>query len=78
MDIFRRGIFLQISYLVQRPDFYLARSGHGIRAALHPGHRLVHVLDFPEPITGDQLPGVGKRPVDNGTTGTIKRNTLAV
>jgi hypothetical protein len=35
-----------ISHLVQRPDFDLARSRHGIGAALHPGDRLVHVLDL--------------------------------
>ena len=36
----------QVSHLVQRPDFDLARSRHGIGAALHPGDRLVHVLDL--------------------------------
>jgi len=42
--------------------------------ALHPGDRLIHVLDFPEPEAGDQL----ERPVDDGTAGTIERNTLAL
>src|SRR5438876_71982 len=68
----------QISYLVQRPDFDLARSRHGVGAALHPGDRLVHVLDFPEPEAGDQLPGLGERPVDDRTARTIERNTLAL
>src|SRR3984893_17061590 len=68
----------QISHLVQRPDFDLARSRHGIGAALHPGDRLVHVLDFPYPETGDQLAGLGERPVDDRTAGTIERNTLAL
>src|SRR5438046_197586 len=31
------GVSSQISHLVQRPDFDLARSWHGIGAALHPG-----------------------------------------
>jgi hypothetical protein len=37
---------LQVSHLVQRPDFDLARSRHGTGAALHPGDRLVHVFDL--------------------------------
>src|SRR6202040_1395845 len=68
----------QINHLVQRPDFDLARSRHGIGAALHPGDRLVHVLDFPEPEAGDQLAGLGERAVDDRTAGTIERNTLAL
>jgi hypothetical protein len=68
----------QISHLVQRPDFDLTPSRHGIGAALHPGDRLIHVLDFPEPEAGDQLAGLGERPVDDGTAGTIERNTLAL
>jgi hypothetical protein len=66
----------RISHLVQRPDFDLARSRHGIGAALHPGERLIQVLDFPEPEAGDQLAGLGERPVADGTAGTIERNTL--
>ena len=46
-------------------------------AALHPGDRLVHVLDFPEPEAGDQLAGLGERTIDDRTAGTIERNTLA-
>jgi hypothetical protein len=38
----------------------------------------VHVLDFPEPEAGDQLAGIGERPVDDRTAGTIERNTLAL
>src|ERR1700730_17308248 len=68
----------QISHLVQRPDFDLARSRHRIGAALHPGDRLVHVPDFPEPEAGDQLACCGERPVDDRTAGTIERNTLAL
>lgn len=69
---------LQIRHLVERPDFDLARSRHGIGAALHPGDRLAHVLDFPKPEAGDQLAGLGERSVDDRTAGTIERNTLAV
>src|SRR6266568_4872441 len=69
---------LQVGHLVQRPDFDLARSRHGIGAALHPGDRLVHVFDVPEPEAGDQLAGLGERPVDDRTAGTIERNTLAL
>src|ERR1700732_4564091 len=68
----------QISHLVQWPDFDLARPRHGIGAALHPGDRLVHVPDFPEPEASDQLAGFGKPPVDDGTAGTVERNTLAL
>src|SRR5882672_5510230 len=68
----------QISHLVQWPDFDLARSRHGIGAALHPGDRLVHVLDFPEPEAGDQLACRGERTVDNRTAEAIERNTLAL
>src|SRR5271169_1377107 len=68
----------QISHLVQRPDFDLARSRHGIGAALYPGDRLVHVLDVPKPEPGDQLAGFGERPVDDRAAGTMERNTLTL
>src|SRR3954454_18178003 len=68
----------QIGHLVQRPDFDFTRSRHGIGAALYPGDRLIHVLDFPEPEAGDQLAGLGERPVDDRTAGTIERDTLAL
>src|ERR1700722_962261 len=68
----------QIRHLVQRPDFDLARYWHGIGAALHPGDRLVHVLDFPEPEAGDHFLRLGERAVDDRTAGTIERNTLAL
>src|SRR6185437_17043964 len=74
----RQQKLLQISHLVKRPDFDLARSRQGIGAAPHPGDRLVHVLDFPEPEACDQFAGLGERPVDDGAPGTIERNTLAL
>lgn len=68
----------QISRFEEWSDFNFARPRHGIWAALYPGNRLVHILDFPEPETGDQFPCLGKRPVDERATGTIERNTLSV
>lgn len=67
----------KIRHFVQLTYFDLASSQHRIGAALHPGDCFVHVLDFPEPETGDQPARVGERPVDNRTAGTIERNTLA-
>src|SRR5580692_228337 len=69
---------LQISHLVQRPDFDLARSRHGIGTALYPSDRLVHVLDLPDPEAGDQLAGLGERPVDDPAAWTVERDTLAL
>ena len=47
-------------------------------AALHPGDRLVHVLDFPEPEAGDQPAGLDERPIDDRAAGTIEHNRLAL
>src|SRR5580765_7490251 len=67
----------EVGHLEQRPDLDLARSRHGIGAALHPRDRLVHVLDLPEPETGDQFLGLGERPVDDGAAGAIERDAFA-
>ena len=74
----RRKALLEVSNLEQRPDLDLAWSRHGIGTALHPGDCLVHVLDLPEPETGDQLAGLGERPVDDGAAGAIERDALAL
>src|SRR5579864_4851973 len=66
----------QISALVERPDFDLARSRHRIGAALHPGDRLVDVLDVPEPEAGDQLAGRREGPVDNVRPGPSNATRL--
>src|SRR4051812_5908094 len=53
----RRQRLAEIGHLVNRPDFDLARAGHRVGAALRPFDRLGHVLDLPEPETGDQFAG---------------------
>ena len=79
-DTAREGVksSKQIGHLVQRPDFDLAGSRHGIGAAFYPGHRLVHVLDVPEPEAGNQLLGFGEGPVNDQPVGAVKRDALAV
>ena len=55
----------QIIHLVDGTDFDFAGLGHGIRAALHPGEGFVHVLDLPEPETGDEFASVREGAVDD-------------
>src|ERR1700712_4433249 len=54
---------LEVGRLIKRPDFDLARSGHGVGATLHPCDRFVHVRNLPQPEAGDHFLGLGKRPV---------------
>src|SRR5690242_12050850 len=75
---FGGSMSLQVGGFVQRPDLDLARPGHGVRAALHPGDRLVHVLDLPQPEAGNQLARVGKRPVTDYAARAIERHALAM
>src|SRR5690242_15228293 len=65
-------ILLEISRLVERSNFNLARAWHWIGAAFYPGHRVVHVLDGPDPVTGDQLLGFGERTIDHHAVGTVE------
>src|SRR5580693_10330829 len=68
----RRQHLGHIRRLQERPDLDLAGARHGIGAALRPGHGLVHVLDLPDREAGDQLAGLGERPVDDRAVGTIE------
>src|SRR5262245_27758428 len=70
----------QIRHLVERPDLDLARAvRHGIGAARDPGHGLVHVLDLPDREAGDQLAGLGERPIDDlGVAATIEDDALGL
>src|SRR5215217_4830912 len=74
----RRQRLAEISGLEHRPDFDLARAGHRIGAALYPRDCLGHVLDLPEPETGDQLAGLGKRAVNDGAAWAVKGHALAL
>src|SRR6185295_16396527 len=64
--------------LEERPDFDLALARHVIGGPLRPGHRLVHVLDLPDREAGDQLAGLGERPVDDSTAGTFADDALGL
>lgn len=68
----------QISRLVKRADFDLARSRHRTGAAPRPGDGFFHVLDLPQPETGNQFPSFGERPIDDGAVGAIERDALPV
>src|SRR4051812_36600092 len=68
----------QIRRLQERPDLDLAPAGHGIGAALRPGHGLVHVLDLPDREARDQLLGLGERPVDDGAAATVEGDALGL
>src|SRR3546814_12495892 len=60
-----------------RSDFQFTRPGHRIGAALGPGDGLVHVLDLPDPVAGDQLPGLGEGAVDHRPVRTVEGDPLA-
>src|SRR4051794_11491274 len=59
-------------------DLDLRRAGHRVRAALDPLDRLVHRADLPEPEAGDELLGLGERPVDDGPLGAVEAHARAL
>src|SRR5688572_30030687 len=77
LDDLGRHRVAEILDLVERTDLDLARPHHRVGAALHPLGRLVHVLDFPQPIAGDQLARLGERAIDHGPAGTVECDPLA-
>src|SRR5215813_8070822 len=64
--------------LVERTDLDLRFGRHGVGAALHPLHRLLHRLHIPEPVARDQLPGLAERTVGDGTALPGELDPLAV
>src|SRR3990167_7775292 len=74
---FVRDDITEILHFIKGADLDLARPEHRVGTALHPFDRLVHVLDFPYPVTGDQFARFGERPVDHGAAGAVERNPLA-
>ena len=68
----------EIGLFVQRADSDLTRAGHRIGAALHPFDRFIYVRDLPQPETGDQLPDLGERAVDEGAARAVKGHALAL
>src|SRR5690606_32631198 len=71
-------VLLEVLQLVHRADLDLAGARHRIGAALHPLHRLGHVLDLPEPIACDQLTGLGEGTVDDGALRAVEGHALAL
>src|SRR5690606_38383248 len=67
----------EILHLIEGADLELARPGHRIRAAFGPGHRLVHVLDLPDPVTGDQFTRLREGAVAHGPLGAVEGDPLA-
>src|SRR5690606_31433385 len=61
----RRHDIAEILHLVHRPDIDIRVFEHGIGATLDPFDRLVHVLHFPDPVTGDDLLRLREWPVDH-------------
>src|SRR3546814_4834078 len=61
---FGRHCIAEILHFVEGPDFKFTRPGHRIGAALGPGDGLVHALDLPDPVAGDQLARLGEGAVD--------------
>src|SRR5262249_12997739 len=64
--------------LVDRADLDLRLGRHGVGAALHPLHRLLHRLHVPKPVARDQLLGLGERTVGDGTALPGELDPLAV
>src|SRR4051794_33650248 len=64
----RREILLEVGEFHDRADLDHARPRHRIGAAFHPRHRLVHVLDLPDPEPRDQLARPPDRPLDAGAS----------
>src|SRR5829696_5940954 len=73
----REGL-AEVVGLEHRANFDVAWAGHRVRAALHPCDRLFHVLDLPQPKSGDELAGFGEGPVDHGTAYAVEGHALAL
>src|SRR6266508_4890231 len=58
-----RELLAEVVGLEHRPDLDLGAAVEG--RALQPLHGLLHVLHLPQPEAGDQLLGLGERPVDH-------------
>ena len=59
-------------------DFDFAGAEHRVGGALDPLHGLVHVLDLPEPIAGDQFTGRVEGAVDDGAAVAVKAHALTL
>src|ERR1700761_4700763 len=68
----------QISHLVKRANLDFARSRHGIRTALYPRDRLVHILDVPDPEAGYQLVSFSEWAVDHPAAWAIECDALGL
>src|SRR3954464_9871241 len=74
----RRQRLAEVGGLEHRADLDLARAGHRIGAALHPGDRLRHILDLPEPEAGDELVGLSEGAVDDRAALAVEGDALAL
>src|SRR3546814_9209038 len=74
---FGRHCIAEILHFVEGPDFKFTRPGHRIGAALGPGAGLVHALDLPDPVAGDQLARLGEGAVDHRPLRAVAGDPLA-
>src|SRR5262245_62049846 len=61
---------------LDRPDLDLRRHGHRIGAALHPGNRLLHGRQLPDPVASDEI--AGEWSVCDRARATIESYALAL
>src|SRR3546814_18056402 len=54
----------EIFHFIEGTDFELARPRHRIGTTFRPRDRLVHILDFPDPIARDEFARLGERSVE--------------
>src|SRR4051812_35173468 len=67
-----RHLVAEIVGLEDLPDLDLAATLRRVRAALGPLDGLVERLALPQPVAGDQLLGLGERPVDDAALRTAE------
>src|SRR4029079_1467177 len=71
--VFRMRFGAEILCLEQLSNLDLGLlPGHGIRTPLDPFNRLLQRVAFPYPEAGDQLSGLGERPIDHGSLLAVK------
>src|SRR3989442_7016250 len=74
----RRELLAEVVGLEHGADFDVRLLVVRVRAPLQPLDGLLHRLDLPEPETGDELLGLGERPIDDGTSRTRESHPLAL
>ena len=73
-----RRALAEILQLEELADLDLAVLIVRVRAALHPLDRLGLVLHLDDPVAGDQLLGLGERPVDHAALAALEADARAL